>query len=69
MASKRNVRRKTCGNKKRLTKQEALNTAAYLRRHGHGVLDAYRCGLCRWWHVGHRPGKVHRYISERRGYR
>lgn len=25
-----------------------------LLQHGHGILNAYKCPVCRQWHVGHR---------------
>lgn len=60
MASKRNQRRKACERKRKyLTMDEAVQDAMVLRKKNLGhVLDAYQCGHCGAWHVGHRPKKV-----------
>ena len=55
MASKRKRRRDHCGNKRRLTRPEAIQLAGKLRKLNDSVLDAYPCTYCGTWHVGHRP--------------
>lgn len=74
MTSKRRInrvqRRKQCGDKKRLGKDEAQNLARKMRgeqvwRAGH--ITAYRCPYCSSWHVGHTPDKKKRPFERRRG--
>jgi hypothetical protein len=57
MASKRRLRRKACGGKHRhASQEEAVAHSISLRRKGEtGVLNAYHCGYCGGYHVGHAP--------------
>lgn len=56
MASKRRIRRKKCGSKRRyLTAQDALAGMHKLHRaKGYqGFMDVYRCEFCNGYHFGH----------------
>lgn len=56
MSSKRAIRRRVCGRKIRHNSESAArNHIAHLhRRKGwQGHLNAYRCGFCGGWHIGH----------------
>lgn len=59
MASKRRVRNRACGRKKRHESQETatkeMNRLIRVRRVGDSPLSVYRCPWCGGWHVGHRP--------------
>lgn len=50
MSSKRNLRKKRCGNKNQLTKHEAIQLAKRLK------MNPYKCSYCPHWHVGHPNG-------------
>lgn len=58
MASKRRIRRKQCGSKQRhRTQAEAVSHIIGLRCKGErGNMQAYRCGFCHGYHVGHSGG-------------
>lgn len=59
MASKRRLRRKECGSKRRFESEEAANrTIGALRRSGglQGYVHSYRCSRCGGFHFGHPPG-------------
>ena len=62
MASRRNVRRRSCDGKKRFASEQAALRAAHLtierRTPGLRPLLPYRCGSCGWFHIGHRPALV-----------
>ena len=59
MASKRNQRRKACGDKHRHESQtQAIAHAVHLRKRGDGQLHAYHCPHCHHWHVGHLTKKA-----------
>jgi hypothetical protein len=46
--------RRNCGGKDPLTFQVADRIArTFRRRNGGGAAEAYRCPVCRGWHVGH----------------
>lgn len=66
MASKRGLRRRQCGNKQKLTKDEAIKVAWQmgLKRPGQSF-DGYQC-MCGAWHVGHRTQQSRQQISARR---
>jgi hypothetical protein len=57
MASKRHVKRKQCGDKRRYPDIKAAKTASVLlfQRTG-SKLQSYYCKYCRHWHIGHKPG-------------
>ncbi len=62
MASKRNIRRKVCGNKVGHTDPAAARSAiAKLQKRGgfQGDLHYYVCPYCKKLHVGHKPGGEH----------
>lgn len=66
MASKRRLRRKTCGNKARYPSQEAALNAikALFRARGfQGYLAPYRCPFCNAFHYGHPPRQVRQAIA------
>lgn len=69
MASKRGLRRRQCGNKQKLTKEQAIKRAYEMgqRRPGQSF-DGYPCPNCGngVWHVGHRPNHVRQHINNRR---
>lgn len=39
--------------KRRYTKADAKSALRQLRARGESGLNAYRCTLCDWWHLGH----------------
>jgi len=39
------------------TKRRAKIAAKHARRFDTGKLDAYRCGVCGYWHIGHPKGE------------
>lgn len=60
MASKRRLRRKACTGK--IRHADALAAFAHIRalfrsKGYQGHLNAYRCGFCGGYHVGHAPRK------------
>lgn len=56
MSSKRHARWKACGRKVRyLTRSDAARAASYAFRRGAGLIQAYGCHWCHFWHIGHRP--------------
>jgi hypothetical protein len=62
MASKRKIRRKSCGNKRRYPTDAAARYAvAMMITHDKtrgGVLRAYKCSFCKSFHIGHSGGSV-----------
>lgn len=56
MASKRNLRRRSCEGKRRYETEQAARSAARLCSWMHDAdrLTPYRCGFCGSWHFGHR---------------
>lgn len=59
MASKRRLRRKQCGSKRRYANEaEAHSAIGTLRHHGllQGYVEPYRCDFCNGFHFGHPPG-------------
>lgn len=57
MASKRHVRQRACGDKRRYETVEAGREAIYqLNRTGYkGHMNVYKCKFCHSYHVGHAP--------------
>lgn len=56
MSSKRAIRRKHCGTKRRYPDHAAANSAKIRMYRLYGErLDAYRCSNCHSWHIGHAP--------------
>lgn len=59
MASKRRIRRKQCGNKRRYPTSAAamaeMQDVIRNGRKGGGWLNVYRCQFCRGYHFGHAP--------------
>lgn len=67
MASKRAKKRAACSGKLKHDKAGAVREATRLRRKYLGEsFDAYLCGHCGGWHVGHRIKKVRAAIRNRR---
>lgn len=65
MASKRNLRRRSCEGK---IKFDSANDAFnFMKKKGPmGRLSVYKCHLCHKYHFGHRPGKgIHAMIEAR----
>ena len=61
MASKRRLRRRACGSKRRyLTERDARAAISSLRHHtGQAdLLTTYRCDFCNGFHFGHPPARV-----------
>ena len=57
MASKRRIRRKACGSKRKFnSEQEAINHALAVKRHTgtKAFVSAYRCTFCHHWHWGNK---------------
>lgn len=58
MTSKRRLRRKKCGSKRRFAEAgPAIAVAIALRKQQSGRVDAYWCEFCNGYHVGHPPNK------------
>lgn len=54
MASKRAIRRRECGHKKRYENQTlAVKQLINLKRKDNDRMRSYRCRFCGGWHVGH----------------
>ena len=54
LSSKRAIRRRACGGKKKFpTRTRAISAAVRISRQTKERLRAYRCRFCRAWHVGH----------------
>lgn len=54
MASKRKIRRKQCGDKRRhKTQAQAVAHLISLQRDYGANLHSYFCKFCKGWHVGH----------------
>lgn len=69
MASKRHIRRKKCGRKVRHpTMAAALTAVAMLKqRYGDsGMVIAYRCVVCRFFHIGHANKRIKQSIADKR---
>lgn len=67
MASKRAKKRAACSGKVKHEKAGAVFEATRLRRKHLGEsFDAYLCGNCGGWHVGHRTKTVRAAIRSRR---
>jgi hypothetical protein len=60
MASKRAMRRRICGVKRRFVSQHLAIAAIMRLRHKRNcfldTLQPYRCRFCHGFHFGHRPG-------------
>lgn len=67
MASKRRLRRECRGKRAYAVLDEAMDAVREHRARGIGDVHAYRCPLCRRWHLGHRPAAVNRAIEARLG--
>lgn len=66
MASKRRIRRKMCGKKRRYNTQEEAVKAIYHARLGGvvtGKITAYKCPFCGGFHWGHKPKGVTRGVK------
>jgi hypothetical protein len=62
MSSKRGVRRKACGDKRRFaTEDDAVPAAKALG------ISWYHCRWCGAWHIGHMPKRIKQGIAARRG--
>lgn len=62
MASKRKIRRKSCGNKRRYPTDAAARYAVAMmitnNKTRGGILKAYKCTFCKAFHIGHSGGSV-----------
>jgi hypothetical protein len=59
MASKRRLRKKSCGNKIKYESEEQAIRAIigiYRNREFSGKVVPYICQFCRKWHIGHKIG-------------
>lgn len=68
MASKRNIRRKSCQRKKQFgSRGEAMATVRWMRRKDptNEWLGCYRCNSCGAWHIGHVPSNVRQLMTAR----
>lgn len=68
MASKRNIRRKSCEGKQQygsLSDAIAASRKAVWRTDGDAI-HAYKCRFCGHWHIGHPPAKNLRAMRARR---
>jgi hypothetical protein len=64
MASKRQLRRKSCLGKKKYTSSQQAKDAAFLTGRKHNEkLVAYHCNYCGSWHIGHPPVSVQRRLG------
>jgi hypothetical protein len=68
MASKRRLRRKSCGNKVRHPdSKSAIVARARFRAQG-AFMNVYKCKCCGKWHTGHSPYLLRkRSVGKRRG--
>lgn len=53
MASKRRIRRKSCGDKVRYTKETAIPAARVLSAKKREAYHPYKCDFGNHWHVAH----------------
>lgn len=68
MASKRALRRKSCGRKVRYQTQEAALTglrSLIYDKGWQGKMFAYHCQFCRGFHYGHPPARVRQSLKAR----
>jgi len=68
MASKRNIRRKSCLRKKQFgSRDEAMAQVRWMRYKdpSNEWLGCYRCRSCGAWHIGHMPSEVRQLIVAR----
>lgn len=63
MASKRNIRRKTCGSKVRYNKADAKQAAFWAKKRSGDIIVPYRCKYCGAYHIGHVPAVVNRILT------
>lgn len=55
MASKRRIRRKACGSKRKFATEKEAQTQAFRVKHATGtkaIVRAYKCPHCNCWHWG-----------------
>jgi hypothetical protein len=63
MASRRRLRRRSCGEKASYASEdEAREAVRQLGRKGGTWLRQYRCRFCRRWHLGHTPHETRRKV-------
>lgn len=66
MASKRRLRRHTCGRKQRYPTQTAACAAIRIQRHKWVQhMTPYHCPWCHGWHIGRTPQRVIAQIQQR----
>ncbi len=69
MASKRRIRRKSCGNKRRyMSGKEAQDAAIMLRRRTGDYTEVYKCPWCQHYHHGHITA-AKKHVRKELGYR
>lgn len=69
MSSKRQIRRRQCGHKRRYPDAATASAAAnFLRRWTGERLTAYACPWCGQWHIGHPNRKQKQAMKARRGF-
>lgn len=59
MASKRRIRRKACGSKRKFATEKEAQQQAYRVKNATGTtayVKAYKCAHCNCWHWGNRNG-------------
>lgn len=67
MSSKRRIRRRQCGHKRRYADAIAAGNVARYFRHQGQHLAPYRCPWCGWWHIGHPNKRQKQAMKARRG--
>jgi hypothetical protein len=64
MASKRNVRKKSCDGKVRhLSRESAVTARRHVRKSSGEWLNEYKCKFCNGWHFGHPPWRTQQAIN------
>jgi hypothetical protein len=67
MASKRNIRRRSCGKKIRFDSFERTSAFLSEKKGAHGY-QIYKCAFCGGWHFGHMKNKNAHAMIEKRGF-
>jgi hypothetical protein len=67
MASKRHLRRRSCGKKRPFDSFEQASTFLSNQKGVHGF-QIYKCDFCHKWHFGHMKSKNIHAMIEKRGF-
>jgi hypothetical protein len=64
MASKRNIRNRSCVGKRRYTEQHEAHQAVFYHRKKGNFMRVYKCKFCMGYHIGHTPNRIKKKIRQ-----